>query len=91
MPRAKVKQVIDGDTLEIKSGERIRIANLDAPELNEPGGQAAKRRLQRLLPRNTSIGISEPVAKSYGRPVRKVTKNGVPIKKLAQPRARRRR
>lgn len=38
----------DGDT--IRAGaDRIRIRDIDAPELTEPEGQAAKRRLEELL------------------------------------------
>jgi len=47
--------VIDGDTLDL-AGERIRIANIDAPEIGHPKcdaelrlGKVAKRRLQALL------------------------------------------
>ncbi len=48
-----VEKVIDGDTFDVtpnwkwgdKEGDRVRIANLDAPELNQPGGQAAKTRM----------------------------------------------
>ena len=82
MPVAKVKKVIDGDTIEIKDGTRIRIANLNAPELQARGGIAAKRRLQRILPRGVQIGISPEKAKSFGRSVRQVTVKGKPIIKL---------
>jgi endonuclease YncB( thermonuclease family) len=82
MPVAKVKKVIDGDTIEIKDGTRIRIANLNAPELQVPGGIAAKRKLQKILPRGTQIGISAEKAKSFGRSVREVTINSKPIIKL---------
>ena len=82
MPVAKVKKVIDGDTIVIKDGTRIRIANLDAPEMKTLGGEAAKRRLQRILPRGTQIGISAEKAKSFGRSVRQVTVKGKPIIKL---------
>lgn len=82
MPVAKVKKVIDADTIEIKNGTRIRIANLDAPELEAPGGKASKRKLQRLLPRGQQIGLSTEKAKSYGRSVRQVTIKGKPISKL---------
>lgn len=87
MPRGKVKRVIDGDTFELRSGERVRIAGLVAPELTEgERGQAAKRRLQRELRRGTSIGLSTPLAKSYGRTIRKVTVKGKNINKLvAEP------
>jgi len=81
MPRARVKKVIDGDTIEIMDGTRIRIANYDAPELGQYGGEAAKKRLSKLL-RGEEIGISSELAKSYGRSVRRVTVGGKPVKKL---------
>lgn len=47
--------VVDGDTIDV-DGERIRIANIDAPEIHQPQcdaerrlGLVAKRRLQELL------------------------------------------
>ncbi len=40
--------VADGDTF--RSGtERVRLRGIDTPELNEPGGQAARLRLEELL------------------------------------------
>ena len=33
--------VIDGDTIQIK-GTRIRLAGIDAPELNQPWGKGSK-------------------------------------------------
>ena len=82
MPRGKVKRVIDGDTFELRSGESVRIAGLNTPELDERGGQQAKRRLQIKIPRGTEVGLSKPLAKSYGRVVRKVTVEGRDITKL---------
>ena len=82
MPVGKVKQVIDGDTFVLAGGERVRIANLVAPELGKNGGQAAKRRLKQVLPKGQQVGLSKPLAKSYGRIVRKVTVKGKPINKL---------
>jgi len=81
MPRAKVKKVIDGDTIIIKNDTRIRIANLHAPELSERGGKAAKQRLSKLV-RGKQIGISNELFKSYGRSVRRVTVRGKPVNKL---------
>ncbi|MCD6230334.1 MAG: hypothetical protein J7J88_00385 [Dehalococcoidia bacterium] len=81
MPRARVKKVIDGDTIEIMNGARIRIADYDAPELDEYGGKAAKKHLSEIL-RGKEIGISGELAKSYGRSVRQVTVGGKPVKKL---------
>lgn len=34
--QGKVTRIIDGDTLEV-DGRRIRLALVDAPEINEPG------------------------------------------------------
>ena len=85
MPRGKVKRVIDGDTFELRSGERVRIADFNAPELGERGGQQAKRRLQSKMPRGTEVGLSKPLAKSYGRVVRKVTVNQKSVIKLVSP------
>jgi micrococcal nuclease len=41
-------QVIDGDTFRYRA-ERVRLRGIDTPELNEPGGQAARLRLEELL------------------------------------------
>lgn len=83
MPRAKVKKITDGDRIEIMSGKRIRIASLDAPELSERGGKAAKEQLSKLV-RGKEIGISNELFKSYGRSVRQVTVRGKSINKLVQ-------
>jgi endonuclease YncB( thermonuclease family) len=49
VPRARVKKVIDGDTIVIMNNSTIRIANLHAPELSERGGKAARQRLSYLM------------------------------------------
>ena len=85
MPRGKVKRIIDGDTFELRSGERVRIAGLNAAELDERGGQQAKRRLQGKMPQGTEVGLSKPLARSYGRVGRKVTVNQKNIAKLVSP------
>ena len=40
--------VVDGDTFRY-GAERIRLKGIDTPELSEPGGPAAKLRLEELL------------------------------------------
>ncbi|MCG7874333.1 MAG: thermonuclease family protein [Candidatus Thiodiazotropha lotti] len=50
-----VDRVIDGDTLLMRSGDKLRLIGINTPELGhwgkpgEPGGQAAKALLQRLV------------------------------------------
>jgi endonuclease YncB( thermonuclease family) len=52
-----VTQVIDGDTFEVSpawkwnghEGTRVRPTGYNAPELDEPGGQAARDKLRRLI------------------------------------------
>jgi micrococcal nuclease len=72
----KVIRVIDGDTFEIsrkfQGTNRIRIADLNAPELDMPGGLRAKNELKRLIEGKTVT--LNPVARSYGRVVAHVRK-----------------
>ena len=51
MPRKeKVTEVIDGDTIRTDRRKHpVRLANVDAPELGQPGGAKAKRDLERLV------------------------------------------
>ncbi len=75
MPTGKVKEVVDGDTFRLQNDELVRLANVNAPEPGRPRSQKARKDLQRLVPPGTTVGIS-PKAKSYGRTVARVTKNG---------------
>lgn len=78
-----VTQVIDGDTLAVKpnwswedeSGSRVRLAGVNAPELNEYGGPAAKRRLSDLV-LNATVELKNAKTFSYGRLVCDVFLNG---------------
>jgi endonuclease YncB( thermonuclease family) len=53
--KVKVRNVIDGDTLILEDGEKIRLIGINTPEVqsryseSQPGGQAAKDWLQRAL------------------------------------------
>jgi endonuclease YncB( thermonuclease family) len=53
--RVTVKRVIDGDTIELQDGEKVRLLGINTPEISsrysnaEPGGEAAKDWLQRRL------------------------------------------
>jgi micrococcal nuclease len=79
----RVTCVVDGDTFWYR-GEKIRIADINTPEIGSPGcaaearlGAAATLRLQQLL--NTGSFTLEPVERAtdrYGRSLRVVTRNG---------------
>jgi len=45
----KVQEVTDGDTFIISSGQNIKLADLDAPELIFCNGQEAKEHLEKLI------------------------------------------
>ena len=74
MPRAKCVEVIDGDTVRIRKGTKIRLEDVNAPELGTPAGTAAKRKLESLV-KNQDIGLSIK-GKSYDRVVAEVTVGG---------------
>lgn len=42
-------RIIDGDTFELDSGERVRFIGLDAPEIGEPGADEATEFLRVLI------------------------------------------
>jgi endonuclease YncB( thermonuclease family) len=57
MPAFRVTSIIDGDTFAVnpqwqwggQSSAHVRPTGYDAPELHEPGGQAAKNKLSGLI------------------------------------------
>jgi endonuclease YncB( thermonuclease family) len=55
LPSAAVQRVVDGDTLHLADGRRVRLIGLDTPELGragrpaEPGAVAARSRLRELV------------------------------------------
>ena len=65
---------IDGDTLRI-GPDRIRLRGIDTPELSEPGGPAARQRLEQLL-QEGPVKIVPHGQDVYGRTVADVFVNG---------------
>lgn len=55
-----VESVIDGDTIELASGRRVRLVQIDAPESNEGEcwGREATGDLRALLPEGTRVGLA---------------------------------
>ena len=70
MPKTKVKEVIDGDTIKGLRNTFIRLAGVDAPEMGTKGGSAAKAELKDMVLGKT-ISYTED-AMSYGRIVGEV-------------------
>lgn len=76
--------VIDGDTIDVR-GERVRVANLDAPDvgshakcpLEERRGQAAKTFAIRLVRDAGEVGLADRQGQDrYGRSLARVTLDG---------------
>jgi len=67
MPKGKVKEVIDGDTVRLPYNKFVKLTGVDAPEKNQKGSAAAKHELEKLVEDKT-ISYTED-ATSYGRVV----------------------
>ncbi|MEL0637441.1 MULTISPECIES: thermonuclease family protein [Marinomonas] len=71
--RAQVKRVVDGDTLYLVDGRRVRLVGINTPELdhehgnNEPFAVAAKQRLTQLAGRYIYLQPSKDGRDRYGR------------------------
>ncbi len=78
---AKVIVVIDGDTLVVLHNgakEKIRLANIDAPEKNQPYGMDARQAMVGLAYKKQAHIDSKAVDK-YGRTVALVTVDGINV------------
>lgn len=62
----KVVEVVDGDTFQLKSGKRVRLMGVDAPEYDRCGGQQARERLASLI-LNKKVVLKEEVQETFGR------------------------
>ena len=65
---------VDGDTL-VCNHRKIRLTNVYAPELNEPGGHAAKRRLNAIV-KSGAVTLRPHGQDRYGRTLAEVYVNG---------------
>ena len=66
-----VTEVVDGDSFKTKEREvEIRLAEVYAPEADEPGGTAATRELRDLI--DGEVVSVDKVGTSYGRDVAEV-------------------
>ncbi len=69
--RRTVTRIVDGDTFEVKTRigntRFVRLAGVNAPELNQYGGSTAMNRLTELIGGKTVTIV--PVGRSYNRVV----------------------
>lgn len=70
-------RTIDGDTLDC-AGERVRLVDIYAPELGEPGGEAAREKLRQRLERGP-VEIRRHGKDRYGRTLGDVYVDGVRV------------
>jgi len=80
----KVTRVIDGDTFEIESGEKVRLIGINAPELSDIFGKEAKEHLSQLIDGKTVDLQSDNISKDrdrYSRLLRYVLIDGIDINK----------
>ena len=73
--------MVDGDTFQLKSNERVRLMGVDAPEIERCGGPEAKKVLTGLI-LNKNVELKEPVKEAYGRTMALVYVDGKLINEI---------
>jgi endonuclease YncB( thermonuclease family) len=66
---------LDGYTLRCSGGERVKVEGIRAPELNQPGGEEARQRLQKRI-RSGELVVQRGGTDKYGRTLARVYVNG---------------
>jgi endonuclease YncB( thermonuclease family) len=77
--RAVVTEVVDGDTVEIDSGEHVRLIGVDTPEVGVCGYAIATVRMRRLVEGRTVVLVNPDSVQdvdTYGRLLRYVDVDG---------------
>ena len=75
---AVVERVIDGDTVLLKNGERVRLIGIDTPEKGQKCFEEAKNRLQQLVSGKQVLLLRDFSHRDkYGRLVRYVFVDGI--------------
>jgi micrococcal nuclease len=62
----RVVEVVDGDTFQLQSGQRVRLMGVDAPEYDNCGGTEATQKLSDLI-LNKTVSLEEDVKETFGR------------------------
>ena len=82
---AVVATVTDGDTVRLADGRRVRLVQIDTPEVNTGGcySRASRKALVRLLPERSSVGLEADPALDqvdrFGRLLRYVWRGGANV------------
>jgi endonuclease YncB( thermonuclease family) len=82
---ATVARVVDGDTIRLEDGTRVRLVQIDAPEadLRECYAARATRALERLVPVGTEVELEADPALDdrdrFGRVLRYVLRDGTNV------------
>ncbi len=61
----RVKRIVDGDTVHLKDGTKVRLHGIDTPERDQPYGKQATRNLDKLIGR--TVFVVERDTDRYGR------------------------
>ena len=61
----RVKRIVDGDTVYLKDGTKVRLHGIDTPERDQPYGKQATRNLDKLIGR--TVFVVERDTDRYGR------------------------
>ena len=61
----RVQRIVDGDTVYLKGGTKVRLHGIDTPERDQPYGKQATRALDRLIGR--TVYVVEKDTDRYGR------------------------
>ena len=80
----KVKRIIDGDTFETETGDKVRLIGINAPEISDINGQEAKQHLAELIDGKTIDLENDNISNDrdrYSRLLRYVILNGTDINK----------
>ena len=77
----RVVEVVDGDTFQLKSGKRVRLIGVDAPEYNRCGGAESKNRLKEFI-LGQKVTLKEEVQETFGRSLALVYLNNQLINKI---------
>ena len=97
---AKVVRVLDGDTIEIENGERVRYLGINAPESGQPFSTEATRENERLVAgRTVNLEFDVQTQDRYGRLLahiwvgdilvnKEIVKNGYAVIETIQPNAK---